>query len=184
MNPVIRTAGGVVYTLTFKKVKNINMRVTADLSVHVSANKFVSPLVTDRIVASKAAWIAEAKARIMHKAANMAQSDDAELSDKECMNLFEPIIDRFYPLFSEVCKTKPQVKVKLMKSRWGVCFISKNTIVLNKRLTHFPIEAIEYVVLHEYAHFIYPNHQKDFHTLMTRLMPDYRHRRKLLSKSE
>ena len=43
-----------------------------------------------------------------------------------------------------------------------------------------PRAALEYVVLHEYVHFLHPNHQAGFHAEMARLMPDYLARRALL----
>lgn len=43
------------------------------------------------------------------------------------------------------------------------------------------MEAVEYVVLHEYCHFIHPDHSKAFYSLVEKLMPDWRQRKKLLS---
>ena len=43
-----------------------------------------------------------------------------------------------------------------------------------------PREAVEYVILHEYLHFWYPDHGKYFHQAFDRLMPDNRQRRALL----
>ena len=69
-----------------------------------------------------------------------------------------------------------------MKSRWGSCNPGKRVITLNKRLLSYPPEALEYVVLHEYVHFLHPNHQKGFYELLGRLMPDYAQRRALLKE--
>ena len=43
-----------------------------------------------------------------------------------------------------------------------------------------PLPAQEYVVLHEYVHFLHPNHGPAFHAEMARLMPDDKARRRLL----
>ena len=45
-------------------------------------------------------------------------------------------------------------------------------------------EAIEYVALHEFAHFIHPNHSKDFYNLVENLMPDWKERKQMLQDIE
>ena len=47
-----------------------------------------------------------------------------------------------------------------------------------------PAECIEYVVLHEFAHFVHPNHSKDFYALVEKLMPDWKERREMLQGAE
>ena len=88
--------------------------------------------------------------------------------------------DRIYPLFARLLPEKPELRVRWMKSRWGVCCPAKNRITLNKQLMGKPRAAMEYVVLHEYVHFLHPDHQAGFHAEMAKWMPDYRERRKLL----
>lgn len=77
--------------------------------------------------------------------------------------------------------TFPEVKIRTMKSRWGSCTPAKNTITLNKRLIHYPLEFIEYVVLHEFVHFIQPNHSKAFYNIIENYMPDYKQRIQLIA---
>lgn len=178
-NTTVRSVCGVEYTLTRKRVKNINLRIKNDLTVAVSAGATVPAAAIDAFVASKKGWIASAKAGIQQKSRQI--SDAEKWSDDECLKLFSEISDRIYPAFEGALKCKPTLKVRLMKSRWGVCHIRKNTVTLNKALMDKPLEAIEYVILHEYVHFIHPNHQAPFHQAMQTLMPDYRERKKLLS---
>ena len=44
----------------------------------------------------------------------------------------------------------------------------------------YPIEAIEYVVVHELAHTVHHDHSKAFYALIEKYMPDYKQREKLL----
>ena len=44
----------------------------------------------------------------------------------------------------------------------------------------YPMEAIDYVVVHELAHIKYKNHQKEFYNLVESYMPDYKKRILLL----
>jgi predicted metal-dependent hydrolase len=67
-----------------------------------------------------------------------------------------------------------------MKTRWGTCNYIKKVITLNTRLFNFNKNIIEYVIMHEYVHFLHANHGKYFHEEMQKRMPDYKERRKIL----
>jgi predicted metal-dependent hydrolase len=75
----------------------------------------------------------------------------------------------------------PKLKIRLMKSRWGSCASTKGSILLNLRLIQTAEPCIDYVILHELAHFKVRYHNTDFYTLMDRLLPDWRARRKELN---
>ncbi|MDP4120576.1 MAG: DUF45 domain-containing protein [Bacillota bacterium] len=176
---MLRTVADISYELTYKKVKNINLRIRSDLTIAVSANKHVPFYIIDEFVLSKTDWIKAAQARISTKIKEEIPFED-KWTNEECLNLFSEISDRIYPIFKNTLKTKPVLKVRIMKSRWGVCHYSKNYILLNKKLMAKPYKAIEYVIMHEYVHFLHHNHQKSFHDTMKSLMPDYKERSKLL----
>ena len=78
----------------------------------------------------------------------------------------------------------PDVNIKLrtMKTRWGSCVIEKQKIILNKALIEASKYCIEYVILHELVHFIYPNHVKEFYDFLYVLMPDWEYRKKILDE--
>lgn len=75
-----------------------------------------------------------------------------------------------------------KIKIKNMKSRWGSCIVSKKIITYNSQLIYKSLSVIEYVVLHEMSHFLYPNHQKEFWSFVEKFMPDWKKRRELLKK--
>ena len=58
-----RTAGGITYTLTRRRVRNINLRVRADGSVAASASARVPVSYVDAFVAARADWVRSAQAR-------------------------------------------------------------------------------------------------------------------------
>ena len=74
----------------------------------------------------------------------------------------------------------PEIHVRYMTSRWGVCYPSKHKITLSTRLIHYPRECFEYVLLHEYAHFLVQNHSPAFYDVVATYMPDYKQWRKML----
>jgi predicted metal-dependent hydrolase len=74
----------------------------------------------------------------------------------------------------------PQLKVRKMTSRWGSCHPRKGIITLNSKLIEAPRTCIEYVIFHEFIHFVHPNHSKDFYHLLAQFLPDWKsHKREL-----
>ena len=179
MQSQIRRVSGLEYMLTRKKVKNINLRVRPDGIVVVSAPAYVSVTQIDGFVASRLGWIVTAKQKANRR---IQEEQQTPLPTKEeCIALFEPISQKIYPAFEKVLKGRPPVlTVRDMTSCWGVCHAQKGTITLAQRLATKPLAAVEYVILHEYCHFIYPNHQKEFWALVQRFMPDWKARRAMM----
>ena len=75
-----------------------------------------------------------------------------------------------------------ELEIRKMKTRWGTCIPSKKKIILNFSLIKSPIYCIEYVVLHELAHFKYQNHSKNFYDFINIFMPDWKERKRTLNK--
>lgn len=71
------------------------------------------------------------------------------------------------------------VTIKFLKSRWGSCSPS-NDIILSAYLMQLPWELIDYVIIHELAHTKHHNHGQSFWSEVTKFVPDYKARRKLL----
>ena len=91
-------------------------------------------------------------------------------------------VDKVYSEFKIYKVPYPQITIRTMKSRWGSCMPTKNKITLNLLLLATPPECIYYVVVHEFAHFIYPNHSPMFWSLVARFIPDYKDKRKTLKQ--
>ena len=72
-----------------------------------------------------------------------------------------------------------KIKIKKMKSAWGICYSNKN-ITLNLKLIHLKRDLIEYVIVHELCHLHIMNHSKEFWNLVERFIPDYMEKRKSL----
>ena len=75
-----------------------------------------------------------------------------------------------------------RVVVRKMTTRWGSCNSRKGYINLSINLIEKAPELVEYVVLHELAHLIYPHHQKSFYDFIAKLMPDFKTREQRLNK--
>ena len=175
----LRRAGGVEYTLTRKRVKNLNLRLAPDGSVRASAPLRASGAAVDAFVAAHAGWVQKALAR--QQAAEAARAALPTPTAAECLPLFEAVSERVFPRFEKVLGgKKPVLKVRDMRTRWGSCHPAKRQITLAARLALQPPEAVEYVVVHEYCHFVHPDHQAGFWALVASILPDYKARRALL----
>lgn len=74
----------------------------------------------------------------------------------------------------------PNLRVKKMQTLWGSCSRKHRTVNLNYYLYKAPVACVEYVILHELLHFIYPRHDKQFYDTLTVMMPDWQERKRLL----
>ena len=95
-------------------------------------------------------------------------------------NTFLDITKQLYLKFRKYNINMPTIEVRSMKKRWGSCIPSKNKINLNTLLIQAPKNCIEYVILHEFCHFIHPNHSKNFYNFLTIMMPDWKERKAIL----
>ena len=103
--------------------------------------------------------------------------------DQQCRQVFGEIVAEVYPIFQKYGVAMPTLRIRDMETRWGSCLAKKGVITLNKRLLEAPRHCIEYVVTHEFCHFIHPNHSKQYYAFLTMLMPDWRERKKVLDEN-
>jgi len=90
-------------------------------------------------------------------------------------------LDFFYNIFEEKIPY-PKLKLRKMKTRWGVCNRKNNSITLNLELIKKDIKFLDYVLVHELSHFVHFNHSKDFWLLVFKYIKDYKILRKELKE--
>ena len=118
--------------------------------------------------------------------------DDFELKKKvidkwkkeQTTNLVTEICEAMYPYFKKHVPEFPQIKFRKMTSRWGSCRPKSNILTFNTLLIETPLECIEYVVAHEFTHFLEPNHSRAFYSELEKIMPDWKLRRNLLNNKK
>ena len=101
----------------------------------------------------------------------------------QCREVSMEIIDMIFRIFKKYNVVMPRLVLRNMVSRWGSCRPKNGIITLNKRLIEAPRNAFEYVVMHEFIHFLYPNHSSNFYELLSTLMPDWKTRKNLLEST-
>lgn len=92
-------------------------------------------------------------------------------------NYFKKIIDKYSSIVNVDIQN---IRIRQMKTRWGSCNSAKSYINLNSELIKKPSNAIEYVIFHELAHLIHPNHSREFYNYLSTYMPDWRKRKERL----
>lgn len=97
-------------------------------------------------------------------------------------NIYSERLDYWYNIFEKDIPV-PNLKIRKMTSRWGVCNIKNHNVTLNSELSKYDIKALDYVIVHELSHFIHHNHSKDFWLLVGKYYPKYKEVRKYLRNS-
>lgn len=157
--------------------KTMTLSVNDNLEVTVKAPIFVSNSSIDDFVKRNASWIYNA---IENKKKQLEKFD---LSDGEIDALVKKakaVIPSRVEHYSNLMKISPTgIKITKAKKRFGSCN-GKNSLCFSCYLMLYPNEAVDYVVVHELAHIKHHNHSKDFYSLISKYMPDYKDREKLL----
>ena len=165
----------IIYELERKAVKNINMRIRPDGSVHVSAHRLVPTDVIDAFVESKSALILRAQTRLQNKPElrqYYGESEIREVVTKMCR--------RVYPYYEKRGIAFPQIRFRKMVSQWGNCRAKEGILTFNTALMYAPPECVEYVVWHEFTHFLEPNHSRAFYAELAQVCPTWQASRKQL----
>lgn len=221
------------YNLTYKDVKNINLRIKVDGSVSVSAPRCVNALKIDDFVISKSEYILSSleKFKKMQEFApkpkkyvsgesfnllgsnlmlkvisaqkdevfsdgvylilNVRNTDDFAKKQRlvnkwikdKTITTYNEVANDVYKEFKKHNVSFPKIRIRKMSTRWGSCQPAKGIVTLNSRLIEAPRICIEYVLMHEFCHFIHPNHSKKFYSLLQTMMPDWKERKKLLESN-
>lgn len=100
-----------------------------------------------------------------------------------CADMILSVCDAVYTEFRKYGIPRPVIKFRKMVSRWGSCQPARGILTFNYALAESPIPCIEYVVVHEFTHFLHPDHSKLFYKQLAAFMPDWQEHRKLLESS-
>ncbi len=100
---------------------------------------------------------------------------------KQIVKIYQERLDFIYSIYQEKIPY-PQLRIRKMKTRWGVCNRKNNVVTLNSELIKYGINQIDYVIIHELSHFVYFDHSKEFWLQVSKYCPDYKEIRKVLKE--
>ena len=114
--------------------------------------------------------------------AEQASAKKQELLDKWYRNALKeaapPLIKKWEKLIGVEVK---KLYVRKMKTHWGSCNYSKQTMRLNSELAKRCPECLEYVIVHEMLHIIEKGHNSRFYSLLTKYLPNWKSIRKQMN---
>jgi predicted metal-dependent hydrolase len=87
--------------------------------------------------------------------------------------IFKERLDQIYELFEEPIPY-PELKIRKMTSRWGVCNRKNISVTLNSELIKKEVKYIDYVIIHELSHFVEFNHSFKFWKCVEKYCRDYK----------
>ena len=87
--------------------------------------------------------------------------------------LFQEHFDKMYERFSRKIPY-PDLRIRKMTTRWGVCNIRTKVITLNLELIKRDTKYLDYVIIHELSHLIHGDHSAAFWKLVGENISDYK----------
>ena len=168
----------MTYEIVRSRRRTVALEVTREGRVLVRAPLRMPQGEIKRFVASHAAWLEKAQAKVAAR-----QAAHPPLTEQETAALRqrakELLPDRVAHYAAIMGVTPTSVKITSARTRFGSCS-GKNGICFSLYLMQYPEEAIDYVVVHELAHIRHHDHSPAFYAEMAKVLPDYKERMKLL----
>ena len=176
-----------------KNIKHCYLRILKADLIQIRANKYFTIFDAKDLINRKKEWIESSIQKMSEKSLNedefLLLGETKNYNDYNIKN-----IDKFYR--AEIEKILPQkveeyskkmnlfptsISYRKNKRTWGSCNY-KNGLNFNILLMKFPIEVIEYVIIHELSHIKHKNHSKDFWNLVAFYCPNYKEVEKSFKK--
>ena len=168
----------MTYEIVRSRRRTVALEVTREGRVLVRAPLRMPQGEIKRFVASHAAWLEKAQAKVAAR-----QAAHPPLTEQETAALRqrakELLPDRVAHYAAIMGVTPTSVKITSARTRFGSCS-GKNGICFSLYLMQYPEEAIDYVVVHELAHIRHHDHSPAFYREVARYLPDWQQRRDLL----
>lgn len=186
-----------------KTTKNTYIRVKDDLKIYVTTNWLTSKKYIDKLICDNRMSIIKMIKRQQKKNENNSDfhflgkryeivyidSNEVYLGankvffkkelnidnwyKRQAKILFKDRLDSIYNNFS-VSIDYPDLRIRKMTTRWGVCNTKSKTITLNLDLIKRNQKYLDYVIVHELSHLVYSDHSKLFWDLVRDNCADYK----------
>ena len=92
--------------------------------------------------------------------------------DEKAKAQFAESLARCWPRFEAMGFDIPRLSIRRMRTRWG-SLSPRGTMTLNRGLIRAPKECLDYVVIHELCHLVFPTHCAGFYKLLDRMSPEW-----------
>lgn len=197
-----------IVVLKKRITKNLYIKVKDDLKIYITCNTFTSDREIKRIVDNnrksiermldRAIMLDEKKQDFyfLGKKYDIVYTNIDEVSlgenkiflsknidldkwlKKQALKIFSEHLENCYENFTRSIP-HPSLRIRKMKTRWGVCNTKTYVITLNLELITKDINCLDYVIYHELSHLVEANHSKRFWTVVEENFKDYKKYRAL-----
>ena len=182
----VKEDGKIYVTCNYFTTKNMILKVLDENTT--SLQKMVKHALKQKEKSDKFFYLGNSYDIIINEDINKVFIEDDKIYTKDLKMLdkwykgeIERIFDERYVYvfnhFNENIKS-PILKIRTMKTRWGVYNRKNHIITLNSKLIEFDISKLDYVIIHELSHIIHFNHSKDFWNLVGKYCKNYKNIRK------
>ena len=166
------------YSIVRSRRRTLAIEITRDAQVVVRVPFLATNREIERFVQDHAQWIARGLAR---RLANPPVNYTAEQMEQLKRRARAVIPDRVAHYSAQMGLVPTGITINSARTRFGSCGTT-NRLNFSCLLMNYPLEAIDYVVVHELAHLRHRNHGREFYALIERYLPDYRERERLLKE--
>ena len=153
--------------------KNIRLSVKSSGKILITLPYFTRYQTAIKFMESRIDWVIQAQQRGRKREEAREQNRLVDRNDKVFVETLRKRAREYLPIRLDYFAGKHGFRyhrlfLKNNRSNWGSCS-NKGNINLNISLVLLPEELSDYVILHELCHLRYPNHGKEFHTLLDSL---------------
>ena len=176
-----------------KNIKHCYLRILKNDLIQIRANRYFTIYDAKDLISRKKEWIESSILKMQDKSINedefLLLGEIKKIDEYKIKN-----IDTFYRKeIEKILSQKVQehsirmnlfptsISYRKNKRTWGSCNY-KNGLNFNILLMKFPLEVMEYVIVHELAHIKHKNHSKDFWNLVAVFCPNYKEIEKQFKK--
>lgn len=166
------------YRLIRSDRKSLGLEITVDGELLVRAPRRMRQAAIEQAIQRHRRWIethqAAAKERLQR------HPEPTETERMALITKAKEFIPRRVAYYGNIMGLAPAgITITGAQKRFGSCS-GKNRLCFSWRLMRYPVEAIDYVVVHELAHIRHHNHGPEFYALVASILPDYKARQRLL----
>ena len=168
-----------------KNVKHCYIRVLKEDLIEIKSNIYFSLYDAKILVEKRKNWLENAIKKVSKNAlledeflylgeVKKLQDYNIKNLDKFYKNEIEKILPNIVETFSIKMDLYPtSISYRKNKRTWCSCNF-KNGLNFNILLMKFPLEIMQYVVIHELSHIKHKNHSKNFWNLVEKYCPNYK----------
>jgi predicted metal-dependent hydrolase len=173
---------GEFSTLTIIKsnrARRMRIAIYCDGRVLVTVPSLLGESLIKKFIFEKKEWISEhlnkfLKSPIRHVKLNT--KGEYKKSKIQAFNLVKERLDYFNRYYNFPFN---KVSIKNQKTRWGSCS-KRGNLNFNYKILFLPMEARDYIIVHELCHLKEFNHSKNFWNLVKETIPNFQDIRKSL----